>query len=223
MMILILWEKKKRNFKITCTARVFRSDSPGKVAQCLARSIREIWGVLWLVIRLLSVRADVSSSVIKAFFLVQLRYLEAAQWLARSIRESWAVLWLVINLLSVRADVSSSVIKAFFFVQLWYLEAAQWLARSICESWGVLWLVIHLLSVQADVSSLVIKAFFLVQLRYLEVTVQENLRSGWPGPFVKVEGVLWFICRELYYHEWSSTNTSFCYSNTEGGGKLYML
>jgi hypothetical protein len=27
-----------------------------------------------------------------------------------------------------------------------------------------------------------------VQLGYLEVTVQENLRSGWPGPFVKVEG-----------------------------------
>jgi hypothetical protein len=24
---------------------------------------------------------------------------------------------------------------------------------------------------------------------YLEVTVQEKLRSGWPGPFVKVEGV----------------------------------
>jgi hypothetical protein len=53
-----------------CTARVFRSDSPGKAAQWLARSIRESWGVLWLVIRLLSVRADVSSSVIKAFFLV---------------------------------------------------------------------------------------------------------------------------------------------------------
>jgi hypothetical protein len=29
-----------------------------------------------------------------------------------------------------------------------------------------------------------------VQLGYLEVTVQEMLRSGWPGPFVKVEG--WF-------------------------------
>jgi hypothetical protein len=27
-----------------------------------------------------------------------------------------------------------------------------------------------------------------VQLGYLEVTVQEKLRSGWPGPFVKVEG-----------------------------------
>jgi hypothetical protein len=27
-----------------------------------------------------------------------------------------------------------------------------------------------------------------VQLWYLEVTVQEKLRSGWPGPFVKVEG-----------------------------------
>jgi hypothetical protein len=26
------------------------------------------------------------------------------------------------------------------------------------------------------------------QLGYLEVTVQEKLRSGWPGPFVKVEG-----------------------------------
>jgi hypothetical protein len=27
-----------------------------------------------------------------------------------------------------------------------------------------------------------------VQLGYLEVTIQEKLRSGWPGPFVKVEG-----------------------------------
>jgi hypothetical protein len=34
----------------------------------------------------------------------------------------------------------------------------------------------------------VIKAFFLVQLGYLDVTVQEKVRSGWPGPFVKVEG-----------------------------------
>jgi hypothetical protein len=49
------------------TARVFRSDSPGKAAQWLARSVHESWGVLWLVIRLLSVRADVSSSVIKAW------------------------------------------------------------------------------------------------------------------------------------------------------------
>jgi hypothetical protein len=29
---------------------------------------------------------------------------------------------------------------------------------------------------------------FEVQLGYLEVAVQEKLRSGWPGPFVKVEG-----------------------------------
>jgi hypothetical protein len=29
-----------------------------------------------------------------------------------------------------------------------------------------------------------------LQLEYLEVAVQEKLRSGWPGPFVKVEGVL---------------------------------
>jgi hypothetical protein len=27
-----------------------------------------------------------------------------------------------------------------------------------------------------------------LQLGYLDVTVQEKLRSGWPGPFVKVEG-----------------------------------
>jgi hypothetical protein len=45
-----------------------------------------------------------------------------------------------------------------------------------------------LLSVRADVSSSVIKAFFLVLLGYLEVTVQEKLRSGWPGLFMKVEG-----------------------------------
>jgi hypothetical protein len=50
----------------TCIARVFSRDSPGKSAQWFARSIRESWGVLWLVIRLLSERADVSSSVIKA-------------------------------------------------------------------------------------------------------------------------------------------------------------
>jgi hypothetical protein len=26
-----------------------------------------------------------------------------------------------------------------------------------------------------------------VQLKYLDATVQENVRSGWAGPFVKVE------------------------------------
>jgi hypothetical protein len=45
------------------TAQVFRRDSPGKAAQWLGRSIHESWRVLWLVIRLLSLRADVSSSV----------------------------------------------------------------------------------------------------------------------------------------------------------------
>jgi hypothetical protein len=45
------------------TARVFSRDSPWKVAQWTGRPIRASWGVLWLVIRLLSVRADVSSSV----------------------------------------------------------------------------------------------------------------------------------------------------------------
>jgi hypothetical protein len=34
--------------------------------------------------------------------------------------------------------------------------------------------------VRADVSSSV--------LGYLDVTVQEKLRTGWPGPFVRVEG-----------------------------------
>jgi hypothetical protein len=29
---------------------------------------------------------------------------------------------------------------------------------------------------------------WLLQLEYLDVTVQEKLRSGWSGPFVKVEG-----------------------------------
>jgi hypothetical protein len=29
-----------------------------------------------------------------------------------------------------------------------------------------------------------------VQLGYLEVTVQEKLRGDWPGPFMKVEGVV---------------------------------
>jgi hypothetical protein len=29
---------------------------------------------------------------------------------------------------------------------------------------------------------------WIIQLGYLEVTVQEKLRSGWSGPFVKVEG-----------------------------------
>jgi hypothetical protein len=27
-----------------------------------------------------------------------------------------------------------------------------------------------------------------VQLKYLDVTVEEKLRSGWAGPFLKVEG-----------------------------------
>jgi hypothetical protein len=49
---------------------VLRADSPGKAAQWFAESIPESWGVLWLVIRFLSGRADVSSSVITAFFLV---------------------------------------------------------------------------------------------------------------------------------------------------------
>jgi hypothetical protein len=47
------------------TVQVFRHDSAGKAAQWMGRSIRESWGVLWLVIRLLSVQADVSSSVTK--------------------------------------------------------------------------------------------------------------------------------------------------------------
>jgi hypothetical protein len=55
---------------IISTARVFRSDSQRQTAQWLAMSIRESWRVLWLVIRLLSVRADVWNSVIKTFFLV---------------------------------------------------------------------------------------------------------------------------------------------------------
>jgi hypothetical protein len=67
-------------------------------------------------------------------------------------------------------------------------KAVQWSDRSIRESWGVLWLVIRLPSERADVSSSVIKAVFLVQLGYLDVTVQEKLRSGWTGPFVKVKG-----------------------------------
>jgi hypothetical protein len=33
-------------------------------------------------------------------------------------------------------------------------------------------------------------AYVYVQFGYLEVTVQETLRSGWPGPFVKVGGLL---------------------------------
>jgi hypothetical protein len=34
--------------------------------------------------------------------------------------------------------------------------------------------------------SFYILLFFLVQLGYLDVTIEEKLRSGWPGPFVKV-------------------------------------
>jgi hypothetical protein len=34
----------------------------------------------------------------------------------------------------------------------------------------------------------VVKKTWDLQLEYLEVTVQEKLRSGWPGTFVKVEG-----------------------------------
>jgi hypothetical protein len=32
------------------------------------------------------------------------------------------------------------------------------------------------------------KNYVVLQLGYLDVTVQEKLRSGWPGPFVIVEG-----------------------------------
>jgi hypothetical protein len=95
------------------------------------------------------------------------------------------VLWLVIRLLSVRADVSScykSILPctARVFRRDNPEKTAQWLARSIRESLGVLWLVIRLLSVRADVSSSV--------LGYLDVTVQQKLRSAWPGPFVRLEG-----------------------------------
>jgi hypothetical protein len=113
---------------VPCTSQVFRSDSPGKAVQWLARSIRESWGVLWLVIRLLSVRSDVSSSVIKAFFpstLVSMPELSPP-------------------------------------------------------------LPILLLLRVGGLSRLNTRA---VHLGYLKVTVQEKLCSGWPGPFVKVEGV----------------------------------
>jgi hypothetical protein len=44
-----------------------------------------------------------------------------------------------------------------------------------------------------------------VQLEYLGVTVQEKLRSGWPGPFVKVEGCcdksfVCFQCEQVSLH-----------------------
>jgi hypothetical protein len=50
---------------------VLRADSPEKAAQWFAESIPESRGVLWLVIRFLSGPADISSSVITAFFLAQ--------------------------------------------------------------------------------------------------------------------------------------------------------
>jgi hypothetical protein len=34
----------------------------------------------------------------------------------------------------------------------------------------------------------VLARLYKLQLGYLDVTVQEKLRSGWPGPFAKVEG-----------------------------------
>jgi hypothetical protein len=65
------WKRNQTCFTFTCSTTFLRLGylevSPGKAAQWLARSIRESRGVLWLVIRLLSVRADVSSSVIKAW------------------------------------------------------------------------------------------------------------------------------------------------------------
>jgi hypothetical protein len=45
----------------------------------------------------------------------------------------------------------------------WHLKTATWISASAIMSQNV-------------------------QLGYLDVTVQENLRSGWPGPFEKVEG-----------------------------------
>jgi hypothetical protein len=61
--ILIAWYTDAFLDFNSSTARVFSRDSPWIVAQWTGRPIRESWGVLWLVIRLLSVRADVSSSV----------------------------------------------------------------------------------------------------------------------------------------------------------------
>jgi hypothetical protein len=40
--------------RLKFSSRVFRSDSPREAAQWLSRSSRESWGLLWLVIRLLS-------------------------------------------------------------------------------------------------------------------------------------------------------------------------
>jgi hypothetical protein len=42
---------------------VLIADSPGKAAQWFGESIPESWGVLWLVIRLLSMRAEISPSL----------------------------------------------------------------------------------------------------------------------------------------------------------------
>jgi hypothetical protein len=53
--------------EVYCIVVVLRADSPGKAAQWFAESIPESWGVLWLVIHLLWVWVDVSSSVIKAW------------------------------------------------------------------------------------------------------------------------------------------------------------
>jgi hypothetical protein len=94
---------------------------------------------------------------------------------------------------SERADVSSSIIKAFFLVQLGYLEVTA--QEKLRSGWPGPFVKVEgccdficLISVRADISSSVKKGFFLVQLGYLDVTLQEKLRSGWQGPFVKVEG-----------------------------------
>jgi hypothetical protein len=54
-----------------------------------------------------------------------------------------------------------------------------------------------------------------VQLGYLEVTVHEKLRSGWPGPFVKVEGccdqpLVCFQCEQTSQVELQKHSSLYC-------------
>jgi hypothetical protein len=127
---------------------------------------------LWLVIRLFSVRADVSSSVVE--------YLDVT--VEEKLRSGWSGPFVRVVISNSFAFSASRCLK--FSCRVFRRDkpgnAAQWLVWSIRESWGALWLVIRLLSVRAYVSSSVVE--------YLDATSLIMLRSGWSGPFVKVEG-----------------------------------
>jgi hypothetical protein len=183
-----------------CTIWVFGRDSPGKAAQWLTRSIRESWGVLWLVIRLLSGRADVSSLVIKALRTPVLHspphwsacwcspyhypYFSYAAsedfpWKLRGVMISHSFAFRASRRLK-SSYKSIFPCTAFPSTLVSMLELSPPLRVLLLLRVGAL--------SRLNTRALHHNGLPQVQLMYLEVTVEEKLSSGWPGPFVKVEG-----------------------------------